>query len=214
MISAFESKSLFKRSCTGNISSSCRNNIAKSFFRKLNENLVQMSTLLSTWVFAAVSWSKLSMLKAASTQALLVRFKISSMTLNILSPRITSHQILRDVFIVLSNNFDGIILTIQLNILVIAEEFETLAIDPRSRHSLVAYLGGRSFKFGSKRHIFWSKYRCVLPFSVQAGNGLLQLPYWSAQQIELKCCLNQWWDEKYFPMLSISAEKIGANWFF
>jgi hypothetical protein len=69
-------------------------------------------------------------LKAASTQALLGRFKISSMTLNILSPRITSHQILRDVFIVLSNNFDGIIFTIQLNILVIAEEFETLAIDP------------------------------------------------------------------------------------
>ena len=125
------------------------------------------------------------------------------MTLNILSPRITSYQILRDVFIVLSNNFDGIIFTIQLNILVIAEEFGTLAIDPRSRHSLVAYLGGRSFKFGSKRRIFWSKYRCVLPFSVQAGNGILQLPYWSAQQIELKCCLNQWWDEKYFPILSI-----------
>lgn len=121
------------------------------------------------------------------------------MTLNILSPRITSHQILRDV------NFDGIIFTIQLNILVIAEEFETLAIDPRSRHSLVAYLGGRSFKFGSKRRIFWSKYRCVLPFSVQAGNGLLQLPYWSAQQIELKYCLNQWWDEKYFPISSINA---------
>ena len=44
-------------------------------------------------------------------------------------------------------------------------------------HSLVAYLGGRSFKFGSKRRIFWSKYRCVLPFSVQPGNGILQLPY-------------------------------------
>ena len=99
------------------------------------------------------------------------------MTLNMLSPRITSYQILPDVFIVLSNNFDGIIFTIQLNILVIAEEFETLAIDPRSRHSLVAYLGSRSFKFGSKRRIFWSKYRCVLPFSVQPGNGILQLPY-------------------------------------
>ena len=49
-----------------------------------------------------------------------------------------------------SNNFDGIIFPIQLNILVIAEEFETVAIDPQSRPLLVAYLGGRSFKFGSK----------------------------------------------------------------
>ena len=185
MISAFESKSLFKRSCTGNISSSCRNNIAKSFFRKLNENPVQTNFLCQLhfrrdYLLQQVEANcpcRIQFLKAASIQALLVRFKISSMTLNILSPRITSHQILRDVFIVLSNNFHGIIFTIQLNILVIAEEFETLAIDPRSRHSLVAYLGGRSFKFGSKRRIFWSKYRCVLPFSVQAGNGILQLPY-------------------------------------
>ena len=63
-----------------------------------------------------------------------------------------------------SNNFDGIIFTIQLNILVIAEEFETVAIDPRSRHSLVAYLGGRSFKFVSNRCNFLSKYCCILPF--------------------------------------------------
>ena len=167
-----------------------------------------MSTPLSTWLFAAVSWSKLSMTylilescfhssPSCSLQNLIHDFEY------LVSKNHLASNFARRFY--RSNNFDGIIFTIQLNILVIAEEFETLAIDPRSRHSLVAYLGGRSFKFGSKRRIFWSKYRCVLPFSVQAGNGLLQLPYWSAQQIELKYCLNQWWDEKYFPISSINA---------
>ena len=54
-----------------------------------------------------------------------------------------------------SNIFDGIIFSFQLNIPVVAEEIATVAHDPQRRHSLDAYLVGRSFDVGS---IYRSKF--------------------------------------------------------